>query len=107
MPLFLPAIQAAREARAVELEGRGGEFVFGAELPAVQDGTSNMMFVGERLQASATASSDETRQPRRCQRARLPFRDRQRPRRNASRATAATLSGPDTYGREGAPGRCH
>ena len=48
MPLLLPAIQAAREA-AVELEGHGGEFVFGTELPAVQDGTSNTMFVGESL----------------------------------------------------------
>jgi hypothetical protein len=48
MPLLLPAIQAAREA-AVELERDEGEFIFGTELPAVQDGTSNTMFVGESL----------------------------------------------------------
>jgi hypothetical protein len=48
MPLLLPAIQAAREA-AVELESDEGEFVFGTELPAVQDGTINTMFFGESL----------------------------------------------------------
>ena len=65
MPLLLPAIQAAREAAAVEVEGDEalefflggipnassdlGEFVYGTELPAVQDGTSNTVFVGESL----------------------------------------------------------